>query len=176
MNKSCRERMNYITEIILIFFITIIPFIELRLAIPIGILSGTLNLPLGYTVSGLGMNPLVVFLLAITANFITGIIVYFILMKFDKWARKKAPFREWYSRWRDNAEKKVSKFTKKYGALGLALFIAIPLPGSGIYSGTLGAFIIDLPKKKFLIATAVGVTLAGIIVTLFTLSGQLFFV
>jgi uncharacterized membrane protein len=168
--------MNFIGDVALLFFITFIPFVELRLAIPIGILSGTLHLPFGYSITGLGMNPLVVFLIVITANFMTGIIVYFFLMKFDHWARKKAPFKEWYCRWRTRTEKKVKKFTKKFGFVGLALFIAIPFPGSGVYAGTLGAFILEFPRKKFLLATAVGVTLAGVVVTLFTLSGQMLFI
>ncbi len=69
----------------------------------------------------------------------------------------------------------LSKFTEKYSALGLALFIAIPLPGSGVYMGTLGAFVLGLERKKFLIASAVGVTLAGIIVTLLTMTGMSIF-
>ena len=122
------------------------------------------------------MHPLVVFLITITANFITGIIVYFILSRFDRWARKKSPFKKKYVEKRTKIAQRVEKFTKRYGALGLALFIAIPFPGSGVYTGTMGAFILNFSKKKYLISTAVGVTLAGIIVTFLTLSGQFFFI
>ena len=52
------------------------------------------------------------------------------------------------------------------------MFIGIPLPGSGVYSGALGSYLIGLKYKKFIIANIVGVVIAGIIVTLVVLSGN----
>ena len=60
----------------------------------------------------------------------------------------------------------------KYGEIGIALFIGIPLPGSGVYSGSLGANLIGLKYKKFIIANILGVLIAGIIVTIIVLSGN----
>lgn len=159
-----------LAQVLTLFLITFMPFVELRLAIPLGILGGSLTFPGGIVISGLGMNPLAVFLICISANFALAIILYYILFKMDKLLRKSR-IKNWYSNLRDKSEKKLEPFTKKWGALGVALFIAIPLPGSGVYMGTLGAFVLNLPRKKFLIASAVGVTLAGAIVTMLTITG-----
>jgi uncharacterized membrane protein len=157
-----------------LLLLTFIPFVELRLAIPLGLLGGSMNLPFGIVISGLSMHPLAVFFICVTANFMLAVIIYILLYKLDG-ALRKSPFGKRYSTFRDSSKARVEKFTKRYGAVGLALFIAIPFPGSGVYTGTLGAFVIGLDKKKFLIASAVGVTLAGIIVTAITLTGMHFF-
>ncbi|MEA3499505.1 MAG: small multi-drug export protein, partial [Candidatus Marinimicrobia bacterium] len=70
--------------------------------------------------------------------------------------------------------RKVESKVEKYGEFGLALFIGIPLPGSGVYTGALAAFILGLDFKKFFIATVIGVFIAGILVTIATLTGMEF--
>jgi uncharacterized membrane protein len=56
--------------------------------------------------------------------------------------------------------------------LGVAIFIGIPLPGTGVYAAALGSNLIGLSYKKFIIADIIGVLIAGIIVTIITLSGR----
>jgi len=63
-------------------------------------------------------------------------------------------------------QKNIQKYVDKYGELGVALFIGVPLPGSGVYSGALGAYVIGLKLKKFIIADIIGVLIAGTIVTI----------
>ena len=63
-------------------------------------------------------------------------------------------------------QKNIQKSVDKYGELGVALFIGVPLPGSGVYSGALGAYVIGLNFKKFIIADIIGVLIAGTIVTI----------
>ena len=53
----------------------------------------------------------------------------------------------------------------KYGEWALAIFIGIPLPGSGVYSGALAADLLGLSFRKFVVANIVGVLIAGVIVT-----------
>ena len=148
--------MNPIIELILI---TLAPFLELRASIPYGIL-------------GLRMNWLTVAVICIVVNIILGIIVYFLLDKFvDLVVRIK-----WISKIYDKivikTRHKIEKYVEKYGEFGMALFIGIPLPGSGVYSGALGSYLIGLGYKKFIIANIIGVVIAGVIVTLVVVSGS----
>ena len=66
---------------------------------------------------------------------------------------------------------KIQKSVDRYGELGIALFIGIPLPGTGSYSGALGAYLIGLGYKKFIVANIIGVMIAGTIVTSVVMSG-----
>ena len=65
----------------------------------------------------------------------------------------------------------LKKSVEKYGEWAVALFIAIPLPGSGSYSGAIAAYVIGLSHKKFAIANLIGVIIAGILVTAIVLFG-----
>jgi uncharacterized membrane protein len=53
----------------------------------------------------------------------------------------------------------------KYGELGVAVFIGVPLPGTGVYSGALGSYLLGLNRRKFMIANIRGVVIAGAAVT-----------
>ncbi|KYK26259.1 hypothetical protein AYK26_05625 [Euryarchaeota archaeon SM23-78] len=68
-------------------------------------------------------------------------------------------------------QKKSKKYVEKYGELGLAIFIGIPLPGSGVWSGALAANIFGLKFRKYLVASIIGVLIAGIMVTIIMVSG-----
>ncbi|GAH86941.1 unnamed protein product, partial [marine sediment metagenome] len=67
--------------------------------------------------------------------------------------------------------RKIEPYVRKYGTFGVSLFIGLPLPGSGSYTGALGAYLLGLGYKKFVIANIIGVVIAGIIVTILTLAG-----
>ena len=69
------------------------------------------------------------------------------------------------------SQKKIQRVVDKYGELGVAIFIGIPLPGSGVYTGALGSYAIGLKFKKFIIADLIGVTIAGVLVTIATFIG-----
>ena len=56
---------------------------------------------------------------------------------------------------------KVYKYVEKYGVLGLAVFIGIPLPGSGVYSGALGAYLLGFRFRDFMRGAVIGVLIAG---------------
>lgn len=160
-----------ILSVVKLFLLTFLPFVELRLAIPLGIIGGSLNLPFGIAISGLNMHPMSVFLICIVANFMLAVILYICLYKLDLYLQKSF-LHSRYTKLRQKSIARLEKFTEKYGALGLALFISLPIPGSGVYMGTLGAFVLGLDRKKFLIASAIGVTLAGAIVTILTITGM----
>ena len=76
-----------------------------------------------------------------------------------------------YNKYVEKTQKKIHKYVEKYGTLGVAIFIGIPLPGSGVYSGAIGSYVLGLSYKKFILAAILGVLIAGIIVTIVTLIG-----
>jgi uncharacterized membrane protein len=69
------------------------------------------------------------------------------------------------------AQDKVQKEVAKYGTIGLSVFIGIPLPGTGVYTGAVGAYMLGFGYKRFMIANVLGVLMAGIIVTAVVLTG-----
>jgi len=72
----------------------------------------------------------------------------------------------------EKTQKKIHKLVEKYGELSVAVFVGIPLPGSGVYSGALAAYLIGLDFKKFTIANIIGVLIAGTLVTIISLTGM----
>ena len=156
-------------KILYLILMTFLPFLELRYSIPAGILHGVIQLPFGFRLVGFGLNPVLVFVVVVITNFIVGLLVYLFLMFiveelcYFKW------FRKWFERTLRHYQKRVQKKVDKYGLIGVALFIAVPLPGSGVYSGALGAYALGLDFKKFMLADLIGVLIAGILVTIITL-------
>ena len=159
-----------IIPILIIILLTLMPLVELRLSIPVGILEGSMHLPLGITLNGLGMNPLIVFAIAVLANILLGFALFHIWELLDERLRKSF-LRKSYSKFMNRSHRKLSKFVDKYGTFGVALFIGLPIPGSGVYAGSLGAFVLGLDRKHFYKATIIGVLIAGTIVTLLTVTG-----
>ena len=65
--------------------------------------------------------------------------------------------------------KKTRKYVEKYGVIGLAIFVAIPLPGSGVYSGCLGAYLLDVNRSAATKSIILGTIVAAILVSLLSL-------
>ncbi|MBT4823870.1 small multi-drug export protein [Candidatus Woesearchaeota archaeon] len=146
-------------EILELIGVTLLPGLELRASIPFGILQTELHW-------------FSVFIICVIVNILLGIVVYFLLDKvvhlffFWEW------FHRIYHKIVERAQKKVHKYVEKYGTIGLGLFIGIPLPGSGVYTGALGAYVLGFGYKRFIIASTIGVLIAGIIVTAIMLTGS----
>jgi uncharacterized membrane protein len=71
----------------------------------------------------------------------------------------------------ERARKRLSAGIEKWGWLGIAVFVAIPLPVTGAWTGTLGAWILGVGKKRTMIAVVIGVLTAGVIVTVVVILG-----
>jgi uncharacterized membrane protein len=88
---------------------------------------------------------------------------------------KAAGFR-WYrglfDRFVERARKKLRRGVEKWGPLGIALFVAVPLPVTGAWTGTLGAWVLGLSKRRTLPAVILGVLIAGAVVTAVMLLGR----
>lgn len=148
-----------LSEILELILITFLPFLELRASIPYGILK-------------LHMNWVDVFIICVVTNIVLGIIIYFLLDKLVHLVIRIRPIGKLYDRVIERTQKKIQKYVDKYGEIGVAIFIGIPLPGSGVYTGALGSYLIGLGYRKFIIACIIGVIIAGIAVTLITLFGS----
>lgn len=146
------------SEFAWIILLTLLPTLELRASIPYGVLSTNLHWS-------------VVFLVAVITNMILGAVVFTIIDKtlhmFIKYPWFKKPY-EWYHK---RVQKKIEKKVEKYGELGVALFIGVPLPGSGSYSGALASHLLGLNFRQFFIANMIGVLIAGVIVLVVSLTG-----
>ena len=144
--------------IVVLILITLIPTLELRASIPFGIFKGD-------------MAWWGVVLVCLTTNIILGPLVYLFL---DKLMVLFLRF-EWvdrvYQRTVARTQRRIQKSVDRYGEMGVALFIGIPLPGTGSYSGALGAYLIGLGYRKFIVANLIGVLMAGTIITTIVLSG-----
>ncbi len=161
-----------IRNILILFGITMIPAFELRASIPYGILSGRVDLPLGLHVEGMGMWWLSVLAICVASNAILGFILYPLIDKIMQVLSKIPLIGKLWNRFTSHAQKKVHPYVEKWGTLGIAIFVAIPLPGSGSYSGAVGAYLLGMSKRNFYIANTIGVFLAGVAVTAATIAGR----
>jgi len=132
--------------------------LELRASIPFGILRA--DMPWWGVV-----------LVCVITNIILGPLVYLFLDKLMvrllrfKWLDRA------YQRTVMRTQRRIEKSVDRYGEFGVAVFIGIPLPVTGSYSGALGAYLIGLGYRKFIISNVIGVLMAGTIVTTIVLSG-----
>jgi uncharacterized membrane protein len=161
--------MEIIIQYIIIFFLTLVPIFEIRWSIPIGMLKGTLEIPLVGSITAFGLPPLTVFIVAVLSNMFLGIIAYLFFDKLINYFLKYKFINKHYINFEKRTIKKSQKIIEKYGAIGIALFVAIPIPGSGSWTGALISKIFQIDCKKFLLANAIGVTIAGIIITLISM-------
>ncbi len=142
-----------------VFFISMVPIIELRGAIPIGV--ATLGLPLIPT-----------YIVAIIGNMLPVPFIYLFARKVLEWGADKKYIGKWFSWMLQKGEKAGARINGKKGAfIGLMLFVGIPLPGTGAWTGTLAASILHLKFKDSIIAAMGGVLIAGIIMISLTLLG-----
>ena len=143
-------------KILLVFLISMVPLIELRGAIPIAVGMGV-ELP-----------EWAILTIAIIGNMIPVPFIYWFARKVLEWGSKKkwAPFKKFCDFCLKKGEKAGNKLLAKVkgGAYwALYLFVAIPIPGTGAWTGTLAASILKLDFKKTVLAVLAGVLTAGLI-------------
>ncbi len=146
-------------ELLQLIFLTLLPFLELRASIPYGVLSTSLSLA-------------TIFFVAIASNIVLAPIVYFFIDKILHIFLRINFINKLYQKQVVRTQKKIHPFMEKYGFWGLALFIGVPLPGSGVYSGALAAYLLDIRKRDFYKAAILGVLIAGVIVLAVSVSGN----
>lgn len=135
-----------------IAFISMLPLIELRGAIPVS--------------QGLGLPILPSYIVAIIANMIPVPFIYLFARKVLIWGKDKPVIGKFFTICLEKGEKGGKKLTEKAGRgtfVALLLFVGIPLPGTGAWTGTLAASILDMDFKSTILAVMGGVLLAGCI-------------
>ena len=142
-----------IQAILTTFFVAMVPVIELRGAIPVGV--------------GMGLPPLAAATIAVIGNLLPIPFILLLLQYIFDFLRDKKPTKKMIKWLEKKAEKNREKIDK-YGWLGLFLLVAIPLPGTGAWTGALVASCLKMRKKPAMLAITAGVIVAGIIVLAIT--------
>jgi uncharacterized membrane protein len=138
-------------SVILTFLASLLPVLELRFAIPFGI--------------SLGLDPRVSFAVSIIGNMLPAPFIILFARKIFAWMRRKSEF---LGRTADNLEKRAEgkwQTVQKFEFFALLLFVAIPLPGTGAWTGALIAAIMNVRIKRALPPIFLGVIIAGFLVT-----------
>ncbi|MBQ1432455.1 MAG: small multi-drug export protein [Ruminococcus sp.] len=148
-------------KFILTFLISMVPLIELRGAIPIGKRMGV-SLPDAVVISMIG-------------NMVPMPFIFFFARKVLEWGKDKPVIGGFFRFCLEKGHKGGEKLKEKAGSKGmfwaLLLFVGIPLPGTGAWTGTLAASMLDLDFKKSVIAVVSGVALAAAIISIVTVLG-----
>ena len=143
---------------IYIFLIAMVPLIELRGAIPVAYAIHTanpdFNIPLSYLIIAIG-------------NMLPVPFIFFFARKVLEWGKDKRFIGRFFTWCLEKGEKGGQKLQEKAGRglyWALVLFVGIPLPGTGAWTGTLAASFLDMDFKKSVLAVVGGVVLASVIV------------
>lgn len=146
-----------LTKYLMIFFISMVPLVELRGAIPYAV---------GYIQAGSDLNLALCYVIAIIGNMLPMPIIFFFARKVLEWGADKPVIGKFFSFCLNKGHKGGVKLQEKAGRglyFALFLFVGIPVPGTGAWTGTLAASLLDMDFKKSVLAVISGVVLAGVI-------------
>lgn len=140
-----------------VFLMAMTPIGELRLSLPVGVLA--LHLPVWQ-----------VFILSVVGNMIPATLLLLFAPAFHRYVEKKSGFfgSSW-AKFLARAQKKIAGDYARWGLIGLAIFVGIPLPMTGAWTGAAAAFVLGLPFFKSWLAILTGVIMAAVIILLATL-------
>jgi uncharacterized membrane protein len=135
-------------------------------AIPLTELRG--SIPLAFTVMSAASDwPWwKIYLLAVVGNLIPVPFILWLLEPVSGYLRRWGLFDRFFDWLFERTRRRAGPKVKRYEALGLTLFVAIPLPVTGAWTGSLAAFLFGIPKRLSIPAIALGVAIAGALVTL----------
>ena len=146
-----------LTHYLIIFFVSMVPLIELRGAIPYAV---------GFIQAGSPLSLPLCYLIAIVGNMIPVPIIFFFARKVLEWGCDKPVIGKFFTFCLEKGHKGGEKLKEKAGKglfVALLLFVGIPVPGTGAWTGTLAASILDMDFKQSVVAVMLGVLLAGFI-------------
>ncbi len=145
---------TYVGEFCFTILVSMIPVIELRGGIPFGVAAG---LPVWAA-----------YLAAVIGNLIPVPFIIVYIRRIFMWMRRRLPkLNSLVDKLERKAHLKGQKVTR-YKYLGLAIFVAIPLPGTGAWTGALVASFLDMPLRKAIPSIAAGVVVAGAAISILT--------
>lgn len=150
------QSLPILIKYLITFIVSMIPIVELRGAIPIA--------------ESLGLNIFLYYPIAIIGNMLPVPFIYLFARKVLEWGKDKKLIGKFFTWCLENGEKGGEKLKKSAGNNGiffaLLLFVGIPLPGTGAWTGTLAASFLKIDFKTSIVAVTLGVLLAGIIMSL----------
>ena len=145
-----------LTKYLFCFFVAMVPLIELRLAVPMAL--------------GMGLPVLPSYIVCIIGNMLPVPIIYFFARKVLLWGCDKPYIGKFFTYCIEKGEHGGQKLRAKAGRGGLfvalMLFVGIPIPGTGAWTGTLAASFLNMGFKSTTLAVSLGVVIAGIIMGL----------
>lgn len=139
------------------FFISMVPLIEIRGSVPYGLARG--------------LDPKILYPICILGNMLPVPVIFFFARRVLEWGKDKKVIGKFFTFCLEKGHKGGTKLQEKAGRglyWALFLFVGIPLPGTGAWTGTLASSILDMDFKKSVLAVIAGVLLAGIIMGLGT--------
>ncbi len=148
--------MSLVTAVLILFGITCLPLLELRASIPVGFFRPEVAHVLPWpAVTGV----------CVVANILIGWATFWVMGPVVMCCRRW----RWFERavWPrfERTQHKLKPYVDTYGEWGVAVFIGVPLPGTGTYTGAFGAYLLGLDRRKFALANALGVLIAAAAVT-----------
>lgn len=148
-------------DILLTFLVAMVPVVELRGAIPFGVVRG-LNLWTAIIASVLG-------------NLVPVPFIILFIRRIFAWMRAHMPKLDGLVTRMEKKAEKNRAAVEKYAFWGLAILVAIPLPGTGAWTGALVAAMMEMRLKRAFPAIVIGVVIAGVIVSIVTYGAQAIF-
>ena len=159
MIESLTESLVSLNKEIAVVVLAALPISELRGAIPLGI--------------AMGFSPLKTYILAVVGNLIPTLPLLFLLQPVSDRLRKFRIFAKFFD-WLFERTKRKASLIEKFEALGLILFVAIPLPITGAWTGCVAATLFKIRFRYAFLAIVAGVLIAGLIVLGLSLAGKEF--
>jgi uncharacterized membrane protein len=138
-------------------FLSFLPISELRGAIPFAVANG--------------VPWYIAYPYAAALNALVAPVCWIFLSTLHKLFLKMAWYEQFFNRFVERAREKLRGGVEKWGWIGIAVFVAVPLPITGAWTGTLGAWVLGIDKRRTMIAVILGVFCAGAIVSAVTILG-----
>lgn len=144
---------SFAGKLIITFLMSMVPVIELRGALPSGV--------------AMGLSPWTAFAVSVIGNMVPVPFIILFIRRILDWMKRFEKFRQIAEKLENKAKKHEDKIVK-YEALGLFILVALPLPGTGAWTGSLVAAIFDLRLRSAVPVIFAGVVTAGLIVLFIT--------
>lgn len=156
MIHSMVERLSALSPELITMIVAFLPIAELRGAIPVGV--------------ALHLSLLQAFFWAVLGNLLPVVPLLLFLNPVSEWLRR-FPLWAGFFKWLFTRTAEKAKIVQRYQAIGLAIFVAVPLPMTGAWTGCAAASLFKLPFRLALGAITAGVVAAGIIVSVLVYTG-----
>ncbi len=143
--------MSFLHAAGLLILLTFIPGLEARMSLPVAFFNSAVR-------DSLGLPPAIA--ICVIVNLLVGLMTFWLMGPVVQLLRSWPFFEKYIWPRFAKTQQKLHPYVEKYGEWGLAVFIGIPLPGTGAYTGAFGAFLLGFDKRRFLLANLFGVLLA----------------